>query len=58
MFRLLEEPGIDIQGFAGGLPDVPRRTLQRDLQQAVAKRVLLATGATSMKRYWLNPKEL
>jgi hypothetical protein len=33
---------------------IPRRTLQRELQQAVAKRVLLASGATHWKRYRLD----
>jgi len=56
--RLLEQPEIDLQGFLAACPGVPRRTLQRDLQQAAAKRVLLASGATHRKHYRLNPKAL
>ncbi len=56
--RLLEEPEIDLLGFSAIFPQVPRRTLQRDLQQAVAKRVVVARGATNRKRYRLNDKDL
>ena len=58
VLHLLIEAETDIQGFIVLCPGVPRRTLQRDLQRAVAKRVLLATGATNRKRYRLNPKQL
>jgi Fic family protein len=58
VLRLLEEPEIDLQGFSAICPDVPRRTLQRDLQQAVVKRVVLAVGATHRQRYRLNKKVL
>jgi Fic family protein len=51
---LTEHPEADLQAFQAISPDVPRRTLQRDLQQAVAKGVLLASGATHRKRYRLN----
>jgi Fic family protein len=55
---LLEQPEADLQALQGVSPKVPRRTLQRDLQQAVAKGVLLATGATHQKRYRLSNKAL
>jgi cell filamentation protein, protein adenylyltransferase len=51
---LIEQPEADLQSFQAISPDVPRRTLQRDLQQAVSKGVLLASGATHRKRYRLN----
>jgi Fic family protein len=51
---LMEQPETDLQAFQALAADVPPRTLQRDLQQAVAKRVLLASGATHRKRYRLN----
>jgi Fic family protein len=54
VLHLMEYPEADLQAFQAISPDVPRRTLQRDLQQAVAKRVLLASGATHRKRYRLN----
>ena len=50
---LMEQPEADLQSFQAISPDVPRRTLQRDLQQAVIKGVLLASGATHRKRYRL-----
>ena len=50
---LMEQPEADLQSFQAISPDVPRRTLQRDLQQAVVKGVLLASGATHRKRYRL-----
>jgi Fic family protein len=53
---LMEQPEADLQSFQAISPDVPRRTLQRDLQQAVGKGVLLASGATHQKRYRLNDK--
>jgi hypothetical protein len=36
---LLEQPEADLQALQGVSPNVPRRTLQRDLQQAAAKGV-------------------
>lgn len=51
---LMEQPEADLQTFQAISPDVPRRTLQRDLQQAVARGVLLASGATHRKRYRLS----
>jgi Fic family protein len=51
---LMEQPEADLQSFQAISPDVPRRTLQRDLQQAVGKGVLLASGATHQKRYRLH----
>jgi len=50
---LMEPPEADLQSFQAISPAVPRRTLQRDLQQAVIKGVLLASGATHRKRYRL-----
>lgn len=55
---LMEQLEADLQALQAIVPDVPRRTLQRDLQQAVAKGVLLATGATHQKRYRLNEEAL
>ena len=55
---LMEQPEVDLQDLQAISPDVPRRTLQRDLQQAVAKGVLLASGATHQKRYRLNEEAL
>src|SRR4030095_11162491 len=51
---LIEQPEADLQSFQAISPDVPRRMFQRDLQQAVSKGVLLASGATHRKRYRLN----
>jgi Fic family protein len=51
---LMEHPEADLQALQASSPDVPRRTLQRDLQQAVAKGVLLTSGATHRKRYKLS----
>jgi len=56
VLRLMEQPEADLQAFQDLFPDTPRRTLQRDLQQAVAKRVLKGIGATHKKRYSLNTK--
>jgi Fic family protein len=58
VLRLMEQPEADLQAFQALFPDTPRRTLQRDLQQAVAKRVLKAVGATHQRRYVLNTKIL
>jgi Fic family protein len=55
---LMEQPEADLQALHAISPDVPRRTLQRDLQRAVAKGVLLASGATHQKRYRLNEEDL
>lgn len=55
---LMEQPEADLQAMHAISPEVPRRTLQRDLQQAVAKGVLLAFGATHQKRYRLNEEAL
>jgi Fic family protein len=54
VLHLMEQPEADLQAFQAICPDVPRRTLQRDLQQAVTKKVLLASGATHQKRYRLS----
>lgn len=58
VLHLLAEPEVDLQGFLAICPGDPRRTLQRDLQQAVSNRVVVATGSTHQKRYSLNPKAL
>jgi len=55
---LMEQPEADLHALHAVSPEVPRRTLQRDLQQAVAKGVLLASGATHQKRYRLNQEAL
>jgi len=54
----LEQPEADLQAFQNLFPGTPRRTLQRDLQQAVSKRVLKGIGATHQRRYPLNTKLL
>jgi Fic family protein len=56
VLRLMEQPEMDLQAFQTLFPNTPRRTLQRDLQGAVARRVLKAIGATHQRRYSLNPK--
>ena len=58
VLRLMEQPEADLQAFQDLFSGTPRRTLQRDLQQAVAKRVLKAIGATHQRRYLLNTKLL
>ncbi|MCX6071401.1 MAG: Fic family protein, partial [Chloroflexi bacterium] len=50
VLRLMEQPEADLQAFQDLFPGTPRRTLQRDLQQAVAKRVLKGIGATHQRR--------
>jgi Fic family protein len=55
---LMEQPEADLQSLQATFSNVPRRTLQRDLQQAVVKGVLLAVGATHQKRYMLSEKVL
>jgi len=56
VLRLMEQPEADLQAFQDLFPGTPRRTLQRDLQQAVGKRVLKGIGATHQRRYLLNTK--
>jgi Fic family protein len=58
VFHLLEGRELDLQGLQAVLPATPRRTLQRDLQQLVAKRVITAVGATHTKRYRLKERSL
>jgi Fic family protein len=58
VLRLMEQPEADLQTFQDLFPGTPRRTLQRDLQQAVAKRVLRGIGETHQRRYILNTKLL
>jgi hypothetical protein len=58
VLRLMEQPEADLQAFQDLFPGTPRRTLQRDLQGAVTKRVLKAVGATHQRRYSLNLKLL
>ena len=58
VLRLMEQPEADLQAFQDLFPGTPRRTLQRDLQGAVTKRVLKAAGATHQRRYSVNPKLL
>ncbi len=58
VLRLMEQPEADLQAIQDLFPGTPRRTLQRDLQGVVAKRVLRAVGATHQRRYSLNPKLL
>jgi Fic family protein len=58
VFLLLEHEDLDLQALQHALPQTPRRTLQRDLQHLVAKRVVDAAGATHTKRYRLKIKDL
>jgi Fic family protein len=55
---LLEQPELAIEELEKLCPEVNRRTLQRDLQGLVEKRVLKLTGAARAARYRLKIKLL
>jgi len=56
--HLLEHGQIDIQTFEGLCGSVSRRTLERDLEELVAKKIVKAEGETHHKRYILNSKKI
>jgi len=53
---ILKNGSLTIQEYELLLPDVPRRTLQRDLKILVDKKVLLVGGSTHHISYRLNSK--
>jgi hypothetical protein len=55
---LLGLDSLAIEDVQAALPRVPRRTLQRDLQVLVAKRIAAAEGAARSRRYRLQDKRL
>ena len=55
---LSEQDSVAIEDVLAGLPGVPRRTLQRDLQALVEKRIAVAKGAARARRYRLRNNEL
>jgi Fic family protein len=56
--HLLAEPELRIEDFEALCPEVNRRTLQRDLEDLVARRVLRMSGAARAVRYRLGIKGL
>ncbi|MCC6743595.1 MAG: Fic family protein [Acidobacteria bacterium] len=55
---LLAEGGsLGIDEATVGLPDIPRRTLQRDLQLLVEKGIAVADGTARARRYRLQDKD-
>lgn len=48
--------GIKIENCEVMLPDVSRRTLQRDLKQLCEKKLLLSAGSTNNRSYSLQPE--
>ncbi len=55
---LLEQPELAVEELERLCPGVNRRTLQRDLQGLVEKRVVKLTGAARAARYRLEIKGL
>jgi len=55
---LLEGGSVGIEEVEAALPGVPRRTLQRDLQVLVEKRIAAAEGAARSRRYRLQDNRL
>lgn len=55
---LLEHAELRIEDFEAACPDVNRRTLQRDLEDLVSRRVLKMSGAARAVRYRLGIKGL
>jgi hypothetical protein len=47
-----------IEDLVTALPGIPRRTLQRDLQAFVEKKIAVAEGAAKARRYRLRHKGL
>lgn len=52
----LDAPSLD--DLQPALPNIPRRTLQRDLQLLVTKRIVAPEGAARAPRYRLQVKGL
>lgn len=52
--HLFAEGELSIQEYQALLPDVNRRTLQRDLKDLVDKQILMSTGATNQAIYRLS----
>jgi len=55
---LLEQPEVRIEDVEGRLPKTNRRTLQRDLQDLVERRIVKSFGAARTVRYQLKIKGL
>lgn len=55
---LLGLNSVAIEDAETALPGIPRRTLQRDLQVLVEKRIAIAEGAARARRYRLRDKRL
>jgi Fic family protein len=55
---LLRLDSVAIEDVEAALPGIPRRTLQRDLQVLVEKRIAVAEGAARARRYRLQNKRL
>jgi Fic family protein len=55
---LLEQPEVRIEDVEGRLPKANRRTLQRDLQDLVKRRIVASSGAARTVRYQLKIKGL
>lgn len=53
---ILRNGSLTIQEYELLLPDIPRRTLQRDLKALVDKKVLIVGGSTHHINYRLNSK--
>lgn len=55
---LSEADSLSVDDVQTALPAIPRRTLQRDLQVLVEKRIAIAEGAARSRRYRLRDKKL
>jgi Fic family protein len=55
---LSERDSAALEDVQGALPELPRRTLQRDLQALVEKRIAVAEGAARARRYRLEGNQL
>ena len=49
---------VAIEDAEAALPEIPRRTLQRDLRVLVEKQLAVAEGAVRARRYRLKDKRL
>ncbi len=58
LLSCLDDGGIGISDLSEALPQIPRRTLQRDLSKLVNMKLLLASGHTNNKRYLFNASQL
>jgi len=50
----LENEGVGISELTNQLPQIPRRTLQRDVKQLIEAEILVVSGQTNNKRYSLK----